>query len=149
MFDPDNMLGTGLTLLGFLLQGRGEQFIACLTEQPIEERRRRWHFIKRMMFAYKHLLDQFGHVPSSEDGAIPEGFFGSAITCDKAIEAMWSGDWQGLKDVTNWISYEGLLNTIGDSEEEARLWADRLQWFRKICIEAYETRPEGGSTTKH
>jgi len=131
----DNFMGSGLSLAEFMALGKLESYERALGQQPLEERRRRWDLIHRMVEEQAKMRMEHGHQGSS--GLI---LYCEAINCHTAIEAVYEGDWSKLKDVSVWLTFPDEISNPGDREKWEPIYAD----FRALVLAAIAGAPTDG-----
>jgi len=136
-FDPkgNNFMGSGLSLVEFMALGKLEAYERALPQQPLEERRRRWDLIHRMVDEQSRLRLEHGNPSYSDESR--RILYGESINCHTAIEAVYEGDVQKLRDVSTWLTFPDAISNPGDKEKWEPIYAD----FRKLVIAAYEGAP--------
>ncbi len=128
----DNFMGSGLSLVEFMALGKLESYERALSQQPLEERRRRWDLIHRMCEEQARLRMQYGQV--GHGGKLY--LYGEAINCHTAIEAVYEGDWKKLEDVSRWLTFPDDISNPGDE-----IWVERYEPFRQLVLAAIEGAP--------
>lgn len=120
--DPNghNFLGSGLSAIEWNATADFLRYDRCFTTQPLEERRRRMHYVIKLAAEQERLVerDRFATRHS-----------------ELVIESVIDGDWKAVKMWT-----EGLL--FKDEPSVREVAAKNFAKFVEIATEAYETRPK-------